>query len=293
MLKVVKAVVPAPIRKPVRRAFDFARAKATRSWTSRYVVGDLRDAVDWVLGRSDPLTPPRKLLFSVGGSLENGDRIVGWLRDLAALKPDEAVLDVGCGVGRVALPLTGYLSPAGRYDGFDIMRPLVGWCRRVITPRFPNFRFRHADIFNREYNPRGKLPGRDFRFPYPDGSFDVVFLTSVFTHLMPPDAAHYLREIGRVLRPGGRCLATFFLLNDESNRLVDAGHGAFTLEPADGACRVHSRQVPETCVAVDERFIERAVRDAGLAMDRPRYGKWCGREAWFDFQDVTILRKPG
>ena len=292
MMDLLKAVVPVSVRKPVRRAVDFAYGKATRSRTAHGWLCDVRDAFDWVLGKSDPLVPPRKLVYGIGGELRHGDHIVGWLRDLAGLQPGEAVLDVGCGVGRVALPLTKYLSAAGRYDGFDIIRENVGWCRQAITPRYPNFRFQHADVFNREYNPRGKFRGDAFRFPYPDESFDVAFLTSVFTHLTPPDAAHYLREVGRVLRPGGRCLATFFLLNAESNALVDAGQGAFTLEPAEGASRVHSRQVPEACIALDEGFIEESVRAAGLTVERPvRYGWWCGRQPAFDFQDIAILKR--
>ena len=182
---------------------------------------DLRDTVS---RRRDRLTPPRRLDF-VGHSdfAATGDEFLGHFIGLGGLQPSEAVLDVGCGIGRMALPLTGYLSQAGRYDGFDIVRANVGWCRRAITPRFPNFRFRHADVFNREYNPLGKLRGRDYRFPYPDRSFDFAVLTSVFTHLLPDEVAHYLAELGRVLRPGGRCLATVYLLNEESSRLVDAG----------------------------------------------------------------------
>jgi 2-polyprenyl-3-methyl-5-hydroxy-6-metoxy-1,4-benzoquinol methylase len=99
MLDLVKAVVPPAVRKPVRRAVDFAYGKATKSWTARAWVCDLRDAFDWVLGKSDPLTPPRKLVYGVGGELRHGEHIVGWLRDLAGLRPDEAVLDVGCGRG--------------------------------------------------------------------------------------------------------------------------------------------------------------------------------------------------
>ena len=293
MLHTVKALVPRTVRTPVRRALDFAHGKATKSWTARAWACDARDALDWVLGRSDPLVPPRKLVFGIGGDLHVGDRFLGHFRTLAGLQPDETVLDVGCGVGRMALPLTGYLSPAGRYDGFDIVRANVGWCRKAITPRFPNYRFRHADVFNREYNPLGKLRGRDFRFPYPDRSFDFAFLTSVFTHLLPDEVAHYLAELGRVLRPGGRCLATVYLLTEESSRLVDAGRGKFTLEPADGPCRVHSRAVPETCVALDEAWFEASANAADLRLDRPvRYGLWCGRDAWVDFQDIAILRKP-
>lgn len=291
MLQLVKTIVPRPVRAPVRRAATFAYAKAARSWTARAFACDIHDALDWVLGRSDPLVPPRKLIQGIGGSLHIGERFVGHFRQIAGLRPDEAVLDVGCGIGRMALPLAEYLT-TGRYEGFDIVRANAAWCRKAITPRCPHFRFRHADIFNREYNPRGRVRGEEYRFPYPDESFDFAYLTSVFTHLLPNEVAHYLTELGRVLRPGGRCFATAFLLNEESNRLLDAGRSRVTLEPPEGVYRVHSRVVPEACVALDEDWFESAAHAAGLRIERPaHYGLWCGRETWTDDQDIVILRK--
>lgn len=118
------------------------------------------------------------------------------------------MLDVGCGSGRMALPLTGYLNSEGRYAGFDISQKAIAWCQEHITSAHPNFQFEVSDIYNSLYNPKGKYQSLDFRFPYPDASFDVVFLTSVFTHMFPPDVEHYLDEISRVLKPGGRCLCT-------------------------------------------------------------------------------------
>lgn len=248
---------------------------------------------DWATGSKAVRKPPEHLIHGIGGAWQIGEQFLRHFRNLCNLEHGETVLDVGCGVGRMAVPLIEYLGPSGRYEGFDIMRANVVWCRRAIARRWPNFRFQHADIFNREYNPRGSTPCGEFRFPYSDNTFDFAFLTSVFTHLMPPDAAHYLRELGRVLKPGGRSLATFFLLNPESNALVDAGKSLFPLHLQEGWCRVQNREVPEMCLALDESFVENAVRDAGLAMDRPiRYGSWCGRSPFFDFQDIVILRKP-
>jgi SAM-dependent methyltransferase len=275
MLALARSVVPRPVRRAVRDALDAAAR--------------LRDRV---AGTLPPLTPPVELVDGIGGAWWVGENYLRHFRDLCDLTPDESVLDVGCGVGRMAVPLAGYLSRRGRYDGFDIMPRNVRWCRRAITPRFPNFRFRHADVFNREYNPDGRVSGAEFRFPYPDRSFDFAFLTSVFTHLMPPDAAHYLAELGRVLRPGGRCLATFFLLTPAAERLIEAGRARHTFHPRDGLIRVHSREVPEACVALDEGFVMGAVEAAGLVADPPRYGSWSGRDDGFEFQDVLILRKP-
>ena len=280
MFEQVRAAVSGLVPRSVRRA-------------GRDLLDDLCDWTGRAMGRRVPLEPPGELVAGIGGSWAIGERYLGHFRTLCGLKPDESVLDVGCGVGRMAVPLANYLSPRGRYEGFDIIRANVRWCRRAITSRWPNFRFRHADIFNREYNPDGRVRGDEYRFPYRARRFDFALLTSVFTHLMPADAAHYLAELGRVLRPGGRCLATFFLLDAESNALVDGGRGRFTLLPADGACRVHSREVPEACIALDESFIDESARKAGLTVDRPvHYGSWCGRDPVFEFQDVVIFRKP-
>ncbi|HEX5215246.1 MAG TPA: class I SAM-dependent methyltransferase, partial [Vicinamibacterales bacterium] len=166
------------------------------------------DAGDTIAGRGDPLTPPRSLR-RISTNPDNdyratGREFVAFLARECGLRPEDAVLDVGCGVGRIAVALTEYLSTAGRYDGFDIVPAEIEWCRRQITPRFPQFRFHLADVRNDAYNPAGATPASRYRFPFPDGSFDVAIVASVFTHLLTPDLDNYLRELARVLAPGGR-----------------------------------------------------------------------------------------
>jgi len=98
----------------------------------------------------------------------------------------------------MAAPLTRYLHEKGAYDGLDIVKQGVDWCNKHIHRRHPNFNFHHADIYNKQYNPNGKLRATDFRFPFPDDSYDFVFLTSVFTHILVDDVEHYTDEIRRV-----------------------------------------------------------------------------------------------
>jgi hypothetical protein len=81
-------------------------------------------------------------------------------------------------------------------------------------------------------------------------------------------------------------------LNAESAALVDAGKSKFPLAPADGPCRVFNPAVPEACVALDEAWFLATAGRVGLKADPVRYGEWAGRPAWFDFQDVVVLRKP-
>ena len=114
------------------------------------------DAVDGLLGRRDAMTPPRSARFIGSGAYtEIGNEFLGHFTTLGGLTPDSRVLDVGCGQGRMAVPLLRYLSGAGSYDGFDIVSTGIDWCRANISASHGNFRFHHADIRNEEYNPGG------------------------------------------------------------------------------------------------------------------------------------------
>lgn len=243
---------------------------------------------------SREVLPPKSLQNFVGGVYkEVGTEFVHYLVELCGLRPGDSVLDVGCGSGRMALPLTSYLSGEGHYAGFDISAKAIAWCKKNISRPHPNFDFEVADIYNSLYNPKGKFQSLDFRFPYPDASFDVVFLTSVFTHMFPPDIEHYLEEIARVMKPGGRCLCTFFVLNEESLTLVEAGKGTLDFKHERPGYRTTNEKQPEDAIAFPEAFIRDLYDKCGLNLRDPlQYGSWCGRKEHLSFQDVLIADKP-
>jgi SAM-dependent methyltransferase len=250
------------------------------------------DAKDRLSGRSDRLVPPRRLDF-VGHSdfAATGDEFLAYFVELGGLQPSHAVLDVGCGIGRMARPLAGYLNSDGSYDGFDVNRDGVGWCRRRYA-RFKNFRFQVADLYNRRYNPHGTQKALDYRFPYADGSFDFVILTSVLTHLLEDEAEHYLSETARVLKPQGRALATFFLLESESRQLIAEGRSGLAFLMPDEHVSVLSDDMPEEAVAYDEGWVYDRAGEHGLRILEPVYpGSWCGRANGRSFQDIVILER--
>ena len=184
------------------------------------------DARDRLTGRADPLIPPRRRQFVGRGDFAaTGEEFLAHFLELAGLAPADRVLEVGCGIGRMARPLARFLDPAqGSYEGFDVDREGIGWCRRAYARRHPNFRFQVADLYNRRYHPGGQHSASEYRFPYDDASFDLVIATSVFTHLLEQEADHYLAETARVLAPGGRLFATFFVLDDDSRGGDLRGH---------------------------------------------------------------------
>ena len=119
------------------------------------------------------------------------------------------MLDVGCGTGRMAVPLTGYLSDE-EYEGFDLMPEAIERCQENITP----------DI-----------------------------LSSTFTHMLPDEVPNYLSEIERVMKPGGRAMITFFLLNRQSLKLIEAGKSAIGFKYHFGVYRIKEKSTPETAIA--------------------------------------------
>lgn len=223
-----------------------------------------------------------------------GERYLELFKALGALQPDHAVLEPGCGAGRMALPLTRYLSASGSYDGFDVMAEAIEECVTEIGQAHPNFRFRHVDVYNRFYNPQGRLAPDSFAFPYADESFDFVFLTSVLTHMLPPEVRHYLEEIRRVLRPGGRALMTFFLLNPDSLAAIESGRAKRQFAYQGDGYRYDIKNRPEAAIAYREEDALSLIRDAHLALHgEVHHGSWMRQRFAVVGQDVIVVERPG
>jgi SAM-dependent methyltransferase len=101
----------------------------------------------------------------------------------------DRILDFGCGCGRTLLWLAPWAERT-ELDGTDIDRDAISWCRGSI--RFARFAMNDP------------LPP----LPYPEKSFDLVYLISVFTHLTEDLQLLWLEELRRVSRPGGYVLVT-------------------------------------------------------------------------------------
>jgi SAM-dependent methyltransferase len=250
--------------------------------------------------RLEDFVPPPDLFAAREDYAAVARRLFDVLVEVSDVRAGERVLDVGCGTGRVAAPLLDHLGPDGSYEGFDRDAGRIAWCNEHIAPRHPNFRFQVVDAFN---SPRqqGSVPAGEVTFPYADADFDLVFLFSVFTHMLPDGVERYLAEIARVVKPDGRILITWLLLNDESLRALDEQrdvrrNSANTAQesslPHDlGVCRVANRAAPEAVVAYDEGFVREAYGRSGLEIVEPvRYGSWIGREGTLMNQDVVLAR---
>jgi SAM-dependent methyltransferase len=270
-------------------------------WLLRRIYLAPIDLGDRLLGRRDPGVPAKAHNFtgSAGPDFKSrGDAFVTALTDLAAATPSSRVLDVGCGVGKLAVAMTHFLDANGSYEGLDIVPDGIEWCRNNITSLHGNVRFTLADIYNKEYNPRGRVRPTEYRFPYDDDTFDVAALYSVFTHMLPDDVDWYIGEIARVLKPNGRIFGTYFVINPESLRLMRSSGCAMQFKHNLGSHWIQNGRVPELAVAYDETYIRGLYAKHGLEDPKIYEGAWCGRAGYwpdgsgFGNQDVLVARKP-
>ena len=236
--------------------------------------------------------PPAELHYVGDGDYRAiGAEFLERLAQVADLQPADRVLDIGCGVGRLALPLTQFLE-AGSYDGVDPVAAGIAWCASTITPLYPDVRFKHLDLKHPLYNPGGSLETARTPLPFADSSFDLICMISVLTHLEQPEALHYAAEIARLLAPGGRCFATAFLMNPPARAALKQGNPSLKFDPAEsGPLYFAIPDAPLAAVAYDEDVLVELFLRHGLRRRNPAsYGFWSGR-AGNSFQDICIFEK--
>lgn len=170
----VRAIVPRPLRSLVRRRLApnpaqphfyeraYERIAATVPGTGAIGGGD----------------------FEVFGRIELG------LLLLEGVRPTDTVADLGCGIGRLAVPLIPYLQ-GGRYIGIDISKRMLREAARRAPGGGCKIEWRHQ---------------RTSHFDLPEASVDVMCAFSVFTHMEPEDSYRYLGAALRTVRPGGKFL---------------------------------------------------------------------------------------
>ncbi len=144
----------------------------------------------------------------------NGQQTAEWLAQLVVPHIDlngASVLDWGCGPARIVRHLKN-LIPEATYYGTDYNPDTIAWCSNT----FDEIYFHSNDL----------MPG----LVYEKEMFDLVYGISIFTHLSEEAHHAWLRELTRVLKPGGVLLLTLHgagfrgKLTDPEAAEFDAGH---------------------------------------------------------------------
>jgi SAM-dependent methyltransferase len=237
------------------------------------------------------IAPPKGMIFTGSGDfVKDGAHLVQNFRDCASLLTHHHVLDIGSGIGRVAIPLTDFLDKNAQYEGFDVVETGVNWCKANVSNRFPNFNFRYIPLKNDLYTDKGD-DATHFTFPYSENSFDFACSISVFTHMLPDEVAQYFKELERVMKPNGTIFATFFILNDTA---TTHSNQDFTFPHQYDHYALMDDKVKAGNVAFQEKWLQTKGIDLDSFEIIEKYpGFWSGKPKadCLNFQDVWVLRK--
>jgi SAM-dependent methyltransferase len=158
--------------------------------------------------------------YFVQSALEEADRF----RDRLALSSTSRVLEIGCGAGRTPIGLLYRSYPIRRFDGIDVNKKAIEWCRRFISRNHPQYQFWWINARNERYNPEGNEMTSQFSVPFVARMFDIIYLHSVFTNLIEKDVRIYTMEFRRLLVPAGKVFLTAFVEEDVPPVTINPEH---------------------------------------------------------------------
>lgn len=283
MKKLIKSVIPSKIYSSIRDLpYYFAGSPPTNI---NYPIPHLKDQYDGPRGYEN--------------YIRSGEEALKFYTESLGVSSTAKLLDIGCGIGRKSAPLVNHIKNSGMYVGVDIDKRGVAWCSNNISPINNRFVFFCLNVQNSFYNPNGRIKPGQVVFPFTDSGFDYVVSWSVFTHMYASDIEHYISEISRVLRKGGKMAASFFVLNQNTQIKISSGKAfeKIVIRCQDGKSWTTNQNIPEDLIAVEEDWLRHVLSEHGLQIEEPiRYGWWRDRsngdqQTSFSYQDKVIATK--
>jgi len=228
----------------------------------------------------------KEYYFNLGK--EQAEEVIKYL----SIRPEDKILDVGCGCGRLAIHFLNYLNEQGKYIGIDIDKYFISYCSDNISILKDNFKFQFMDVYNGAYGREGKLKADEVIFPVESESMDVVILWSVFTHMNLTDIDSYLKEIYRVLKKGGKFIASLNLYNDFIRKQIEMNKSQLDIKYAvdENSYTVYP-EVPEWGFAHSENKVKELYWKNGFLIREIKYGVWPCKELTGEFHDCIIVEK--
>lgn len=148
--------------------------------------------------------------MSIGdGDFDQVGRFELAILKLEGLRPQHSLLDLGCGIGRLALQAIPYLT-TGRYLGLDISPTMIEGAKKLARDRLPGV---PDDRYRFETNDGEEIAGGD-------ATFDMICAFSVFTHMEAEDTYRYMCKLGALLPPSHKLVASVLPLETDLGRQI-------------------------------------------------------------------------
>lgn len=154
-----------------------------------------------------PTTRSNEGLSDHKAYLDSGIEQIAFLKQNHLISKNSKILDFGCGQGRLLNSLKYSKTKFSKYIGLDTSENSIKWCQKYLA-KSQDVEFIHLPAENARYNPNVK--GLQ-HLPFESNEFDLIFLNSVFSHMLTDDITFYLSEFYKVLKNNGSLYLTAFI----------------------------------------------------------------------------------
>lgn len=243
--------------------------------------------------------PPDEMIQALGSASDantshaGGRKTVKYMLALTRLQPSSKVLEMGCGYGRNARWLSGFLQPeqGGSYSGFDVSVPAIEWSSKAFAGN-PHVSMKVAEAHNEFYHDhvwqrkqhKHVKEASSYVFPYEQASFDVVTSPGLFPHLKRADMENYVKEAYRTLKPGGTALFWYYLMDASGQealasamrpQLITFAHPETKVVPLDDRRTTYGvPEQPEGVALFNATYVYALLKNVGFAHVSTHRGSW-------------------
>jgi SAM-dependent methyltransferase len=217
------------------------------------------------------------------------------------LSPNSALLDYGCGFGRLAYAASRYLAEDGSYFGYEPNQTALKFLKQAYGNR-KNFAFAGQELpYEEDYiavrsadaRSSGVAPTAMDLTNLVTRPLRAQWTSSVFSHMWIDPIVHVLRSIRELLEPDGVCVNTWLCIDDFAAYVLRCGLADRTFPYRINGAWTTTDYNPLACTAYELGTVREIYERAGHVIEDILWGSWSGRENGVTYLDVIISRwKP-
>jgi SAM-dependent methyltransferase len=225
-------------------------------------------------------------------------RELPFLMRVAGLDRASALLDYGCGLGRLAYAASKYLEKEGAYYGYEPNQTALAFLKRAYAER-ENFFFAGEPLrFDEDYvaielqqKRAGGTNAQDLELSqFVSRPVDVQWSCSVFTHMWADAIVGVLGNVFKVMSSDGICVNTWLCIDDFAAYALRCGVADRALPHRVNGALTYSQTNPLVCTAYELSSVRDVYQRAGHRIEDILWGSWSGRDNGVSYQDIIISR---